>query len=118
MRSLSILTALVLAAPVAAQSFDLRDGDERIARQEMTERLSGQTVRFFDDGASEYYADGRYTYTYANNGGTAYGYWRVEDEGAVCVEFVNGFSRCDLYVRNDGRLILLDEKGNRFPVRP
>lgn len=118
MRIASVLLLLSFAAPVLAQGFDLRDGDSRFAADSLTERLSGQILVFYDDGASEYYRDGRYTYTYANEGGTAYGYWSVKEDGAVCIEFVNGFSRCDLYVMNGDRMILLSEDGERYPVRP
>ncbi|MDJ0822291.1 MAG: hypothetical protein QNJ09_10855 [Paracoccaceae bacterium] len=108
---------LVCATGVLAEPFAMRSGDIGFDPDAMRDRLSGQILTFYDDGQSEYYVDGRYTYTYANDGGTAYGYWRVEDTGAVCIDFVNGFSRCDLYVRNGDRLLLIDENGARFPVR-
>lgn len=114
-----ILLAVLLAGPAFAQpAYDLRDDDVRFDIAALTERLSGNTVTFFDDGQSEYYTDGRYTYTYANDGGTAYGYWRIESDTQVCIDYVNGFSRCDLYVTNGDRMILLDERGERYPVRP
>jgi hypothetical protein len=112
------LLAAGIAAPVGADSYALRAGDERLDAQAMRSRLSGHVLTFYDDGQSEYYVDGRYTYTYAGDGGTAYGYWRVTEDGAVCVDFVNGFARCDLYVMNGVRMILLDERGDRYPVRP
>ncbi|MBV2359746.1 hypothetical protein KUH32_08165 [Thalassococcus sp. CAU 1522] len=112
------LLILVTLANAAQAEFALRDGDELIGQEALDVRLRGNILTFFDDGQSEYYVDGRYTYTYANDGGTAYGYWRIDDGGAVCIEFVNGFARCDLYVTNGARLFLLDEGGSRFPVRP
>lgn len=113
-----LLFALLIASPAVAQSFDLRDGDSRFAPGALSDRLSGQVLTFYDDGKSEFYADGRYTFTYAEDGGTAYGHWRIAKDGAVCVAFVNGANRCDVFVQNAGRLILLDERGDRFPVRP
>ncbi|MGP6087743.1 hypothetical protein [Antarctobacter jejuensis] len=113
-----ILFALLIAGPVFAQGYTLREGDQPFGAEALEGRLSGQVLVFFDDGQSEYYPDGRYTYTYAGDGGTAYGYWRVTGAGEVCVDYVNGFSRCDLYVMNGGRLLLLDDKGARYPVRP
>lgn len=98
--------------------FALRDTDTEISAPDLRDRLTGQILTFYDDGQSEYYPDGRYTYTYANNGGTAYGYWQVEGDGAVCIAFVNGFARCDRYVLAGTQLVLLDEKGARYPVRP
>lgn len=102
----------------AQTAYDLRSNDARFSQDAMTERLSGQVVTFYDDGQSEYYVDGRYTYTYGGEGGTAYGYWQVREDGAVCIEFVNGFGRCDLFVMDGARMVLLDERGDRFPVRP
>ncbi|KUF09436.1 hypothetical protein [Pseudoponticoccus marisrubri] len=115
---IACLLALLIAGPAFAQGFDLRAGDAPLTGEALRERLTGRTVTFYDDGQSEYYPDGRYTYTYAGQGGTAYGYWRIDAEGAVCIDFVNGFARCDLYVRNAGRLVLLDAAGERFPARP
>ncbi|MFZ5964087.1 hypothetical protein ACOXXX_14140 [Thalassococcus sp. BH17M4-6] len=117
MRALALL-ALLLPATAFAQEFDLRDSDQRITPEALAMRLSGHTLTFYDDGQAEFYTDGRYTYTYADNGGTAYGYWSLSDAGTVCIAFVNGFSRCDLYVRDGDRLVMLDAKGARYPVRP
>ncbi len=114
----TLFAAFVLAEPAAAQSYALREGDAPLGPAALETRLRGDTLTFFDDGQSRYFEDGRYTYTYAGDGGTAYGYWRISGEGRVCVDYVNGFSRCDLYVMNAGRLLLLDEDGSRFPVRP
>lgn len=113
-----LLIALLVATPALAQGYDVRPSDSVFDAQALDARLSGQVLTFYDDGQSEYYEDGRYTYTYAGDGGTAYGYWRITEDGAVCVEFVNGFARCDLYVMNGTRLLLLDGGGARFPVRP
>ena len=108
---------VLLAAPALAQEWKLRDGDVPLEPGALAERLVGRTVTFYDDGQSYYFPDGRYTYTYAG-GGVAYGYFRLGEGGTVCVEFVNGFSRCDRYVRAGARLVLLTEDGERFPVRP
>jgi hypothetical protein len=54
---------------------------------------------------SHFYNDGRYTYAYdMGEGGYAYGYFEVSDDSTVCIDFVNGFSRCDAFVENAGRL--------------
>jgi hypothetical protein len=112
------LIALLIAGPACAQDYEFREGDAPLTAAALEQRLRGNVVTFFDDGQSEYFEDGRYTYTYANNGGTAYGYWQIDGDGAVCIAFVNGFSRCDFYVMNGTRLLLLDNGGSRFPVRP
>ncbi|MGR3760819.1 hypothetical protein ACUXV3_11910 [Roseobacteraceae bacterium NS-SX3] len=109
---------LCLAGPATAADWALRTGDEPFSRSELA-ALSGQSFTFFDDGESRFGADGAYSYTYsaANGGGTAWGSYRIAGDGSVCVDFVSGFARCDLYVRNGGRVILITEKGERFPVR-
>jgi hypothetical protein len=116
MRILTVLT-LLIAGTAHAQGFDQRSNDFPLTAEELQTRLSGQILTFYDDGQSEFFPDGRYSYTYADEGGTAYGYWKITD-GAVCVSFLNGFERCDLYVSDGARLVLLDEKGARYPVRP
>lgn len=117
-----LLALCVLAAPASAQDWVTRDGDSRFTAQELDDRLRGQVITFFDDGQSRFFDDDRYTYSYAGpggigTGGTAYGYFTVNADSTVCIEFVNGFSRCDLYVENGGRLVLVTEEGERFPVR-
>jgi hypothetical protein len=81
-------------------------------------RLRGQELVFFDDGVSHFYNDGRYTYAYdMGAGGYAYGYFEVAEDSTVCIAFVNGFSRCDAFVENNGRLVLITGDGDRFPIR-
>lgn len=115
-----LLLALCLAAsPVAAENWMRRDGDRSFDKITLDARLRGAVIEFYDGGLGEYYTDGRYTYTYANSGGTGYGYFEVQEDGSVCVEFVNGFSRCDLFVLDQqDRLVVITEQGDRFPVRP
>ncbi len=117
MRLLAFLPALLPAAAMA-QTLDTRPGDALISSTDLDARLRGQEVVFFDDGVSHFYNDGRYTYAYdMGDGGFAYGYFEVAADSTVCIEFVNGFSRCDAFVENDGRLILITRDGDRFPVR-
>jgi hypothetical protein len=67
---------------------------------------------------SHFYNDGRYTYAYdMGAGGYAYGYFEVAEDSTVCIAFVNGFSRCDAFVENGGRLVLITRDGDRFPIR-
>lgn len=115
-----VLTALLALTASAAQSQDwaLRAGDTQLSRAEALDLTAGRTLTFYDDGQSKFSVGGAYSYTYANNGGTAYGRFEVGDDGEVCIHYRNGFSRCDLYVRNGDRLVLLTEKGERYPIRP
>lgn len=106
------------AGGAAAGPWPLRPGDTPFAAGELA-ALAGQSFRFYDGGVSAYGGGGAYSYTYAaqNGGGTAWGSYRIAEDGSVCVDFTNGFGRCDLYVRNGGRVILITEKGDRFPMR-
>ena len=115
----ALILPLVLAAtPALAQSVDTRDGDALIPASELDTRLRGQVLTFFDDGQSHFYNDGRYTYAYAlGEGGYAYGYFEVTGDSTVCIDYVNGFNRCDVFVENGGRLVLITGEGDRFPIR-
>lgn len=116
--ALAGLTAMVGAAN--AQDWALRDGDEPLPLLEMRHSLLGADIEFYDGGRSRYSAGGAYSYTYAPEygGGTAFGTFAFREDGIVCASFRNGFSRCDMFVRNEGRLVLLTEDGERFPVMP
>lgn len=117
MRLLPLL-AMALPGAALAQTLDTRPGDALIATKDLDLRLRGQEIVFFDEGVSHFYNDGRYTYAYdRGEGGYAYGYFEIADDSMVCIAFVNGFSRCDAYVENEGRLVLITGDGDRFPVR-
>lgn len=108
----------LFAQSAAAQDWALRAGDAPLDRSQLQALSDGASVTFIDDGTSKYSAGGAYSYTYAGDGGTAFGVFHVDDAGRVCVDYRNGFSRCDLFVRSAAHgLVLLTEKGERFPVR-
>jgi len=114
-----IFLLCLLPAMLAAEEIVPRDGDVLFDQATLDTRLRGTTIRFFDDGQSRFFEDGRYTYTYANEGGTGYGYFEVGENSTICIEFVTGFSRCDLYVTDSaGRLTVITTSGDRFPTRP
>ncbi|MDA7428490.1 hypothetical protein PGB28_08460 [Primorskyibacter aestuariivivens] len=114
----TILLTLLFASPAFAESWVLRDSDTGFDLAALDARLRGEILTFYDGGKSEFYEDGRYTYTYADDGGTGYGYFEVMEDSRVCIEFVNGFSRCDAYVTDaQDRLVVITEAGDRFPVR-
>lgn len=121
MRRLFMILGLVgLTTPAIAQDWALRATDERFDAAGLEAAITGRTLTFFDDGQSRFSAGGAYSYTYsiANGGGSQFGTWSAGAEGMICIAYRNGFSRCDMYVRADGRLVVLTGEGGRFPVRP
>jgi len=110
---------LCLATPLSAAEWALRPGDQPFDADDLA-ALPGQVFRYYDDGESRFWANGAYAYTYSaqNGGGTAWGSYLVAEDGSVCVTFTNGNNRCDLYVRDGNRTLLITEEGARFPMRP
>ena len=108
---------VLLAGSAAAGNWNLRDSDQVMDADALARIADGGSLTFFDDGMSLFSAGGAYSYTYANGGGTAFGRFRVQDGGVICIDYRNGFGRCDKYVRNAGRLVLLTEDGERYPVK-
>ncbi|UWR88620.1 hypothetical protein [Phaeobacter inhibens] len=124
MKHLMLLAFFVLIGSFPAPSDVLaQDGARRVDDQPYDEEalaaLPGQSFVFYDDGEALFGDDGAYSYTYsaANGGGTAWGSYRVAQDGRVCVTFVNGMSRCDQYVTNRDRTVVITSDGQRFPVR-
>ncbi|MFD3191272.1 hypothetical protein ACFMPD_13475 [Sedimentitalea sp. HM32M-2] len=117
MRPVLIAVLLCLSGATTAQDWALRDSDSRLSAQELARIGNGARFTYYDDGVSQFSADGSYSYTYADNGGTAFGVFHIRPDGQVCIDFRNGFGRCDLYVRSNGVVVMLSEKGHRFPVR-
>ncbi|WP_085796230.1 hypothetical protein [Falsiruegeria litorea] len=114
-----LLIFLLLSGAASAAEWRLRQGDVPLTRTEVS-ALEGRVLTFYDDGQSRYSAGGAYSYTYSaeNGGGTAFGTFEVVEDGSICTAFRNGFNRCDLFVHSKGRLVLITEKGERYPVRP
>ena len=111
----NLIFALLIASPSWAAEWPTKPGDIPLSPVEL-EQLAGRTLTFYDDGQSKFSAGGAYSYTYAS-GDSAFGTYSIAQDGSVCIAYRNGFSRCDLYVRSGDRLILIDEKGDRYPVR-
>ena len=109
--------ALLMAQQATAQDWATRDGDAYLTPGQMLEQVVGRDLTFYDDGVSLYSADGTYSYTY-DGGDTAFGTYEIGENGVVCTVFQNGFDRCDLIVRNGVQLVVITQKGDRYPVRP
>ena len=110
-----VISALIAASPAFAADWTVKSGDVPLTSSEL-DALAGQTFTFYDDGQAKFSAGGAYSYTYAS-GDSAFGTYSIAEDGSVCIAYRNGFSRCDLYVRSGERLILIDQKGDRYPVR-
>ena len=110
-----MISALCAIATVASAQ-GIREGDVVLSPEEMSLEVRGSTHTFFDGGQSFFSVTDSYSYTYPD-GAIAYGRYEIRDDGVVCTFFNHGFERCDTYVRNAGRLVLIDVGGVRFPVR-
>ncbi len=117
LRHAAMVAIIVFARPALAEGWAMKPGDVSLTSSEIAAFIAKNEVRFYDGGQSDYGADGTYAYVYSNED-RAEGRYRIEADGSVCVDFVNGFSRCDLYVRNGDRVLLIDEKGDRYPLQP
>ncbi len=111
-----LILGLLASGPAWCAEWPTKPGDVPLSAQEL-EALAGRTLTFYDDGKAAFSAGGAYSYTYAS-GDAAFGTYSIAEDGSICIAYRNGFGRCDLYVRSGGRLILIDEKGDRYPVRP
>ncbi|WP_299778786.1 hypothetical protein [uncultured Roseobacter sp.] len=115
-RFLFLTVLLISPLTVLAQDWQFRDGDRALDHAEVMALTEGQTLVFFDEGQSKFSSGGAYSYTYAS-GESAFGRYRVKPDGTVCIDYRNGFARCDRYVESGTRIVMLTEKGERFPIR-
>lgn len=106
----------LVAFPALAQE-GIRDSDTLLDATEMAGLLSGQVIEFYDGSKSSYAADGTYGYTYTDDGPVWSGRYLLFNQSKVCVDFDNGSRRCDIFVRDGERVVLVTEDGLRFPVR-
>ncbi|MGB3313357.1 MAG: hypothetical protein WBB85_03005 [Albidovulum sp.] len=111
---LALLLAL-MTLPAAAQG--LRPSDSQLDATGLSEALTGQVIEFYDGSKSYYYPDGTYIYTYVDGGEEWDGTYELAGAGSVCVRMTVGGSRCDTYVMDGDRLVLVIADGTRFPVR-
>ena len=107
---------LCLAGPAMAQQ-GVRASDERYGQTELTGLLSDHAVEFFDGSVSRYRGDGIYSYKYTEADRPWLGAWQVTAQGQVCVTFDNGSNRCDTFVSDGSRMVMIIADGTRFPVR-
>ncbi len=114
---ISCLILICAASPVLAQDWNLRKADILLDRAGAEALTAGNTLTFIGDGEARYSVGGSYSYTFEDDSDTVFGLFRIEPDGRICVDFRDGYRRCDFYVVNDSVLLMLTEKGGRFPVR-
>ena len=113
----ALIWAVAGGAAQAQDDWNMREDDAPLTSAQMQHDIVGRQLVFYDGGISDYGPEGVYSYTY-DGGGTAFGAYRMQQDGVICVAFANGFDRCDMFVRSGGRLVVITQKGDRFPVRP
>lgn len=112
-----VIPFLLLSTPALAEDFALLEGDNVLSREDVVAMTERHLVEFYEGGQSRYSAGGAYSYTY-QGGGTAYGAYEIGPDGVICILFQNGRDRCDKFVRSHGRLVMITQSGDRFPIRP
>jgi hypothetical protein len=116
-RYFAIVSLVFWPLASAADDWSLRTGEIPLSYEDLQQLTAGQTLTFYDNGQSRFSVGGSYSYTYPDNGGSAFGLFELRKNGTVCISFRNGASRCDLYVRRRELLMLITEQGDRFPIR-
>jgi len=101
-------------SPKASQT-QAQASDESITGDELAALIVGKTLTYGDGSKSEVRADG--TYEYTDSKGNKYpSTYAITQDGAVCLKFPNGGSRCDTYVLSGQRLVLVNQQGSRYEV--
>ena len=113
-----VLGVILSTLPVSGQGMDdpIRPDDKLIDHAQLDRMVRGQALQFHDGGLARFEQDGKYSWTYGG-GGTWLGHFDVSEDSTICVTFVTGVTRCDLYVENAGRLVLITQDGTRFPIK-
>lgn len=105
----------IIATPVLADG--LQSTDVQLDQAGMVALLTGKVVTFYDGSKSSYAPDGTYGYSYTDDGPVWSGQYTLGNDSRVCVTFENGSSRCDMFVMDADRAVLITDDGTRFPVR-
>ncbi len=113
-RIIATFFALVIALPASASDWNIRPWDTPLTPAWVRANIVGQSITLIDGGTAHYRADGRYSYVY-NGGNTFDGAYEVAPDGSICVTFESGALRCDLYVKQGARLMMITEDGGRYP---
>ncbi len=97
-------------APKLSKSY-FSDGDQKVNAAWLQNNLAGRKVVYTGKDPETYFSDG--TYSYKRDGQT----WKANsykfyDNGMRCIGYQN--PRFDLYVVNNGKLILVNEQKKRY----
>lgn len=113
------LILLALATPAAAQDYALRASDIVPTSADLSAQILDRDLEYFDGGISRYATGGAYAWTYSdtNGGGVHPGIFEIRDGAVVCITYVSGPTRCDMFVQSGDRLVLLTDDGQRYPLR-
>jgi len=90
---------------------NIQQGDERVNAAWLNKHLSGQRVSFEQVGTEYYQANGSYAWKQGSQKWEAPSY-RFYDNGFRCIDYPS--PRFDLYVVNNGKLVLIDGTGGRY----
>lgn len=111
------LVLIAVAGSAMAQSWNLHEMDIPLDMTQLWELTDDSTLIFPDDGESRFSPDGSYLHIFPDHRRAEFGRFSLERGGRICVDLENGRNRCDLFVYNDKLLIMISERGGRFPVR-
>lgn len=73
-----------------------------LTTDEIKALVVGKEFQIGTNGIAEWKPDGRYSFLGLNGGGTSRGVYRIE-EGRICVDFNNGYKRCDQILKDGGK---------------
>ena len=118
MKKFGICLVLVFAAgAVMAQDWNLREQDIPLDQMQAQGLTAGSRLVFPDNGQSMFSVGGAYSYTFPGDGGTEFGRFTVEKDGRVCIDLYGGQSSCNLFVRRGELLLVITDRGDRWPIR-
>lgn len=109
----ALIASLLVVVPGMTDVWNVRPWDTRLTLPEIEDYVIGNKIAFPDGAVAIYGDDGSYSYIY--DGGNRFdGKYTMASDGSLCVTFENGRGRCDLYVLQGERLMLINEEGGRF----
>ncbi|MEO0937708.1 MAG: hypothetical protein AAFY38_06100 [Pseudomonadota bacterium] len=118
--SAAFLAASVVGAHAACPEraprvgWNTQSGDARVSAEFLAQNLAGKRVGFSGGGTEHYRGNGSYRFSAGGQTFRADGY-KFYENGVRCIGYAP--PRFDLYVVNNGKLILVNEQGGRFEAK-